>query len=76
MAGNKIIVLNHPRPAGVVMPIRVVTLPNPRDTILHLVKDQACYKPGIISPEYRNRLYFSDFSLRRKSVTVRGTIGY
>ena len=25
---------------------------NSRDTILHKVKDQACYKSGIMSPEY------------------------
>jgi hypothetical protein len=31
-----------------------ITFGNFRDTILHLVKDQAYYKSGIISPEYQN----------------------
>jgi hypothetical protein len=26
--------------------------PHPRDTILHKVKEQACYKSGIMSAEY------------------------
>jgi len=29
---------------------------NYRDTILHKVKDQACYKSGIIPPEYQDEL--------------------
>jgi hypothetical protein len=48
MVGDKIIVLNRPWPAGVVIPIRVVALPNSRSLILHKVKDEACYESGIM----------------------------
>jgi hypothetical protein len=53
----------------------ILLLLNSRDTILHLVKNQACYKPGIVFPEYDEDLHNSWFCLIVCSLSSRRLSG-